>query len=114
MDIDKLHKGIETWGVDKVAYIRLEAGTNLIGGQPFSMQNLREVSAIAKSYDGGQNARALRHGGHIAWTLPQDAEGSTLEACATRGPGMLPGFEPHQRMAAAAQVRPAPKTTSTM
>ncbi len=50
MDIDKLHKVIEKWGVDKVAYIRFEAGTNLIGGQPFSMQNLREVSAIAKSH----------------------------------------------------------------
>jgi tryptophanase len=50
MDIDKLNNIIDKWGADKVAYIRFEAGTNLIGGQPFSMQNLREVSAIAKKH----------------------------------------------------------------
>ena len=50
MDIGKLHKVIEQWGVENVAYIRFEAGTNLIGGQPFSMQNLREVSAIARGH----------------------------------------------------------------
>lgn len=49
MDIDKLNAVIEKWGAENVAYIRFEAGTNLIGGQPFSMQNLREVSAIAKA-----------------------------------------------------------------
>lgn len=49
MDINKLNKIIEKWGAKNVAYIRFEAGTNLIGGQPFSMANLREVSAIAKS-----------------------------------------------------------------
>lgn len=49
MDINKLNKIIEKWGAENVAYIRFEAGTNLIGGQPFSMANLREVSAIAKA-----------------------------------------------------------------
>jgi tryptophanase len=51
MDIDKLNKIIEKWGAENVAYIRFEAGTNLIGGQPFSMANLREVSAIAKAHN---------------------------------------------------------------
>ncbi|HET6557501.1 MAG TPA: tryptophanase [Prolixibacteraceae bacterium] len=50
MDINKLNKVIEKWGAENVAYIRFEAGTNLIGGQPFSMQNLREVSSIAKAH----------------------------------------------------------------
>lgn len=50
MDIPKLNKVIEKWGAENVAFIRFEAGTNLIGGQPFSMQNLREVSAIAKTH----------------------------------------------------------------
>jgi tryptophanase len=50
MDINKLNKVIEKWGAENVAYIRFEAGTNLIGGQPFSMANLREVSAIAKAH----------------------------------------------------------------
>jgi tyrosine phenol-lyase len=49
MDINKLNKVIEKWGAENVAYIRFEAGTNLIGGQPFSMANLREVSVIAKA-----------------------------------------------------------------
>ena len=49
MDINKLNAVIEKWGAGNVAYIRFEAGTNLIGGQPFSMANLREVSAIAKA-----------------------------------------------------------------
>jgi len=50
MDIAKLNQVIAKWGADNVAFIRFEAGTNLIGGQPFSMQNLREVSAIAKAH----------------------------------------------------------------
>lgn len=51
MDINKLNQVIKKWGAEKVAYIRFEAGTNLIGGQPFSMANLREVSAIAKAHN---------------------------------------------------------------
>ena len=50
MDIGKLNKIIGKWGAENIAYIRFEAGTNLIGGQPFSMANLREVSAIAKAH----------------------------------------------------------------
>lgn len=49
MDIEKLKQVIAKWGAENVAFIRFEAGTNLIGGQPFSMQNLREASAIAKA-----------------------------------------------------------------
>jgi len=48
MDINKLKKVVEKYGVENIAYIRFEAGTNLIGGQPFSMANLREISAYAK------------------------------------------------------------------
>jgi tyrosine phenol-lyase len=51
MDINKLNEVIKKWGAENVAYIRFEAGTNLIGGQPFSMANLREVSAIAKAHN---------------------------------------------------------------
>jgi tyrosine phenol-lyase len=47
IDIDKLNNVIEQYG-DKVAFIRLEASTNLIGGQPFSMANMREVKKIAE------------------------------------------------------------------
>ena len=33
-------------GVDKIPFVRMEATTNLIGGQPFSLANLREVKAL--------------------------------------------------------------------
>jgi tryptophanase len=48
MDIDALKKVIAERGKDGIAYVRMEAGTNLIGGQPFSLQNLREVSAVCR------------------------------------------------------------------
>lgn len=48
IDIEKLDGLIKTNGVDKIAFLRLEAGTNLIGGQPFSLENMREVSKICR------------------------------------------------------------------
>jgi len=47
LDIDKLRSLIKAKGKEQVPYIRMEAGTNLIGGQPFSIQNMREVRKIA-------------------------------------------------------------------
>ncbi|KMQ52835.1 Tryptophanase [Chitinispirillum alkaliphilum] len=48
LDINKLRNLISQFGKEKIPYIRMEASTNLIGGQPFSMSNLREVSKVAK------------------------------------------------------------------
>jgi tryptophanase len=48
IDIAKLRKAIEAYGPENVAFVRMEATTNLIGGQPFSMQNLRDVKELAK------------------------------------------------------------------
>ena len=48
MDIDALKKVIAKRGKEGIAYVRMEAGTNLIGGQPFSLQNLQEVSKICR------------------------------------------------------------------
>ncbi|MBW6474121.1 MAG: tryptophanase, partial [Anaerolineaceae bacterium] len=50
IDIQKLEKSIQEIGVEQIPYIRMEATTNLIGGQPFSMQNLRDVKAIAEKH----------------------------------------------------------------
>lgn len=47
MDTAKLEALIEEVGVEAIPFIRLEASTNLIGGQPFSMENMRQVRAIA-------------------------------------------------------------------
>jgi len=46
IDIDKLKDVFQKYGKEKVAFVRMEASTNLIGGQPFSMQNMRDVKAI--------------------------------------------------------------------
>ena len=50
IDLQKLEKSILEIGVDRIPYIRMEATTNLIGGQPFSMQNLRDVKAKAEQH----------------------------------------------------------------
>ncbi len=50
MDITKLRSTIDTLGKDNVSFVRVEAGTNLIGGQPVSVKNMREVSAVCKEY----------------------------------------------------------------
>ncbi len=47
-DLEKLRTLIDEEGADNVAFIRLEAGTNLIGGQPFSLENALAVSKIAR------------------------------------------------------------------
>ncbi|HEY4567145.1 MAG TPA: tryptophanase [Savagea sp.] len=51
MDIDKLNALIEKEGAEKIAYVRMEAGTNLIGGQPFSLANLKEVRQVCDAND---------------------------------------------------------------
>jgi tyrosine phenol-lyase len=50
ISIDKLTDLIETNGADKIAFVRMEAGTNLIGGQPFSVANMREVRKVCDQY----------------------------------------------------------------
>lgn len=46
IDIEKLKALIQTHGPEKIAFVRLEAGTNLIGGQPISLQNMKDVYKI--------------------------------------------------------------------
>ena len=48
MDLDKLKKCIKEEGKDNIPFIRIESGTNLIGGQPVSYENMKEVCKIAK------------------------------------------------------------------
>jgi tryptophanase len=46
MDLQRLKDAIKKWGREKIGYVRMEATTNLLGGQPFSMQNLKDVRKI--------------------------------------------------------------------
>lgn len=46
MDPQKLKNTIKKYGKDEIAFVRMEATTNLIGGQPFSMKNFKEIKQI--------------------------------------------------------------------
>jgi tryptophanase len=50
MDIAKLRALINTHGAEKITFVRLEAGTNLIGGQPFSLENMEEVRKVCDEF----------------------------------------------------------------
>ncbi len=51
IDIDKLKAVIAQHGAEHVPLVRMEASTNLIGGQPFSIANMREVRAICDQHN---------------------------------------------------------------
>src|SRR5512143_1389507 len=46
----KLEDAIQKYGVAKIPFVRMEATTNLVGGQPFSLENLRAVKKIAAAH----------------------------------------------------------------
>ena len=50
MDVAKLEALAQTHGADKIAFVRMEAGTNLIGGQPFSLENLSDIRKVCDKY----------------------------------------------------------------
>lgn len=50
MDIDKFQAAIEKYGAEKIAFCRMEAGANLIGGQPFSLENMQEVRRVCEKH----------------------------------------------------------------
>ena len=51
IDIEKLENSIQQHTPNNIAFIRMEASTNLIGGQPFSFENMTQVRHIADKYD---------------------------------------------------------------
>ena len=50
LDIAKLRDVIETNGKENIPFVRMEAGTNLIGGQPFALENMHEVRKVCDEY----------------------------------------------------------------
>lgn len=50
MDLNKFEEVINQYGSEKISFVRMEATTNLIGGQPFSLKNLIEVKNIASKH----------------------------------------------------------------
>ncbi|WP_203567740.1 tryptophanase [Aestuariimicrobium ganziense] len=50
LDVAALAELIAERGADAVSYVRIEAGTNLIGGQPISLQNYRETTELCRKH----------------------------------------------------------------
>jgi len=50
MDLRKFEEAVKKFGPEKIPLVRMEATTNLIGGQPFSLRNLHQVKEIAAKY----------------------------------------------------------------
>lgn len=50
LNLDKFKALIKQHGAEKIPFVRMEATTNLIGGQPFSLANLREVKKLATKH----------------------------------------------------------------
>ncbi|MFO7796654.1 MAG: tyrosine phenol-lyase [Promethearchaeati archaeon] len=50
VDLKKLEQLIQEKGPDKIAFINVEMDVNMAGGQPVSMENLREVWKLGKEY----------------------------------------------------------------
>ena len=50
VDVDKLEKLIHQVGADRIPYLSLAVTVNLAGGQPVSMENLRETRELCNKY----------------------------------------------------------------
>ena len=50
MDPQKLRDAIKEYGRKRIPFVRMEATTNLLGGQPFSVENLNEVRQICGEF----------------------------------------------------------------
>lgn len=50
IDLTKLQALIDKHGAENIAFVRVEAGTNLIGGQPVSLKNMQEIRKICDTY----------------------------------------------------------------
>lgn len=51
IDLEKLEEFIKTETPENIPFFRMETGTNLIGGQPHSLKNLKDTYALCKKYN---------------------------------------------------------------
>ncbi len=51
VDLAKLEAAVKKHGAKNIAYVSLEANVNMAGGQPFSMENLRDVSTFCRKHN---------------------------------------------------------------
>ena len=60
MDVEKLERLINEYGKDKVGLVVMTITNNSAGGQPVSIENMRQVAEICKKYDIPLNIDAAR------------------------------------------------------
>ena len=51
IDLDRVEACIKKETPENIPFMRIEAGTNLIGGQPISYENMKAVTDLAKKYN---------------------------------------------------------------
>ncbi len=50
IDLDKLQKVIDDYGPDRIPYVSIATTVNMAGGQPISLENLKEVRKLTDKY----------------------------------------------------------------
>ena len=50
VNLDKLQEVIDTYGADKIPYVSIATTVNMAGGQPISMQNMKDIRALTSKY----------------------------------------------------------------
>ncbi|MGI6692080.1 MAG: tryptophanase [Christensenellales bacterium] len=50
IDVGKLEAFVKEHGAQRIAFMRMEAGANLIGGQPVSLENFRQATDICRRH----------------------------------------------------------------
>lgn len=74
MDVDKLERLILEQGQEKVALVVMTITNNSAGGQPVSVQNMRDVSAVCKKYGIPLCIDAARYAENAFFVKEREAE----------------------------------------
>lgn len=74
MDVEKLEKLILEHGAENVGLIVMTITNNSAGGQPVSMQNMREVASICKKYNITLNIDAARYAENAYFVKQREEE----------------------------------------
>jgi len=94
MDIQRLKDAIKKWSPAKIGYVRMEATTNLLGGQPFSMENLKEVRKVCDQHglllvmDGS----LIAENAYFIWKREKGYENKTVAAIVKEMAGLADIF----------------------
>jgi tyrosine phenol-lyase len=82
IDLDKLSNVITKHGAKKIPYVCVATTVNMAGGQPISMQNLKEVRALTKK-NGIQIYLDMTRIAENAWFIQQREPGYSRKSVAT-------------------------------